>query len=347
MYNIEIQNTPFLSSSEDFKWTMYNALNAYKIIVLYHKNCNDGFVSAMVAQHYLQRAVCVPVQYNEALPKEVKEADGDTVLIILDFSFPHDVLNELADKFRSVFVLDHHKTFIDQIKKVDESNVRYNWLFSSEENKDTWVSGAKMTYLAFATMLGEPLGVVGQYYDHLVELTSRHDTWKHNGDHTDSAFKLQTGLMSLRVGSTDAERLKLACGCMTSSPAFFTNLIIDSGAAIIEDNIAHIKKTLKSKAVVKTVQFQNQEYLVAYCELESKYVSLASQFYHEMFPGIDFNASLDKKERPGQDPVWVWSLRTANTNVPLGDIAKAQGGGGHSQAAAFSLAVEPKSFELI
>ena len=95
-----------------------------------------------------------------------------------------------------------------------------------------------------------------------------------------------------------------------------------------------------------TVLFNEKAYRVAYCELESKYVSLASRFYHEMFPGIDFNASLDKKERPDQDPVWVWSLRTTRSDVPLGNIAKSQGGGGHSQAAAFSLKYEPEQFEL-
>ena len=342
MYNIENQDTPFLSSLPDFRWDMYQAVDNRQVIVLYHKNCNDGFVSAMVARHYLSSAVCVPVQYGEDIPKEVKEASGLETLLILDFSFPHDVLNELADKFHRVFVLDHHKTFIDQIKKVNEDDIRYEWLFSSEENKETWVSGAKMTYAVFTQMYG----YLDDYWKDLVEHTSRHDTWKHGGDYTDVAFRLQTGLMSLRVGSTDAERLSLACDCMRNGPVSFTKLIVDAGEAIITQNIEHIKKTLAAKAVVTTVHFNEKAYRVAYCELESKYVSLASQFYHEMFPGIDFSASLDKKERPGQDPVWVWSLRTTRSDVPLGNIAKSQGGGGHSQAAAFSLKYEPEQFEL-
>ena len=343
MHNIQIQQIPFLSSSEDFHSKMYFAMDEHKVIVLYHKNCNDGFVSAMVMRNYIQDVVCIPVQYNEGVPKEVMEDDGKfTTLIILDFSFPHETLNELASKFRGVFVLDHHKTFIDQIKQVDESEVRYEWLFSSEENEYAWVSGAKMTY----TVMSAIHGYSGLEMPKLVNLTSRHDTWKHHGNYRDEAFKLQTGLMSLRIGSSDADRLKLACECMRTSPGFFTKLITDAGESIIKDNIAHIKKTLMAKAVVTTVHFNEKAYRVAYCELESKYVSLASQFYHEMFPGIDFNASLDKKERPDQDPVWVWSLRTTRSDVPLGNIAKSQGGGGHSQAAAFSLKYEPEQFEL-
>ena len=74
--------------------------------VLYHANCDDGFGAAWAARKKLgDAAVYVPVKYGDPLPPTVT---GERVYVV-DFSYPRDVLETLADRCK-VVVLDHHKT---------------------------------------------------------------------------------------------------------------------------------------------------------------------------------------------------------------------------------------------
>lgn len=73
--------------------------------VLYHKGCVDGFTSAWVAWRALENATFAAVQYGDVAPVP----NGEDVYI-LDFSYPRDELITLAERSRSVVVIDHHKT---------------------------------------------------------------------------------------------------------------------------------------------------------------------------------------------------------------------------------------------
>lgn len=74
--------------------------------VLYHANCYDGFGSAWAAyQEFGEAATYQPVKYGEPIPEI---PDSERVLIV-DFSYPRDVLVPLAERC-DLTVLDHHKT---------------------------------------------------------------------------------------------------------------------------------------------------------------------------------------------------------------------------------------------
>lgn len=74
--------------------------------VLYHANCDDGFGAAWAAWKTLgDDATYLPVKYGDALP----EMEAGSKVFILDFSYPRDALESLADRC-NVRVLDHHKT---------------------------------------------------------------------------------------------------------------------------------------------------------------------------------------------------------------------------------------------
>lgn len=79
-----------------------------KTLCIYHGNCRDGFTAAWVVKRSLGENVqFVAAQYGDKPPAIT--ADYLDVLIV-DFSWPADVLYEMAAKVRSVIVLDHHKT---------------------------------------------------------------------------------------------------------------------------------------------------------------------------------------------------------------------------------------------
>jgi nanoRNase/pAp phosphatase (c-di-AMP/oligoRNAs hydrolase) len=75
-----------------------------KPVVLYHGGCRDGFCAAWCVPG---PADFVPVFYGKAPPEE---AFSGRPVVIVDFSYPRDVLTAIADAAESLLVLDHHKT---------------------------------------------------------------------------------------------------------------------------------------------------------------------------------------------------------------------------------------------
>lgn len=83
--------------------------------VLYHKNCNDGYGSALCAWTFFgDSATYIPVGYGESFPRIEPGED----VYILDFSYPKEVLLNLKTT-NSVVVLDHHKTAQEDLKDLD------------------------------------------------------------------------------------------------------------------------------------------------------------------------------------------------------------------------------------
>ena len=82
--------------------------------IFYHKNCNDGYIAALVAYSFFkERGVLdtvefIPVQYNEPLPEE--ETYEGRVVYILDFSFSKEDTTKIIEAADSVIMLDHHET---------------------------------------------------------------------------------------------------------------------------------------------------------------------------------------------------------------------------------------------
>lgn len=92
-----------------------------KVYILYHSNCFDGFSSAWAAwKKYGDGATYFPVNYGEPLPRM---EDGSEVYIC-DFSYPLGVLRELEGRMSYVYVLDHHKTAMEDLK--DFSNAIFD-----------------------------------------------------------------------------------------------------------------------------------------------------------------------------------------------------------------------------
>ena len=74
--------------------------------ILYHGNCWDGFGAAWAAKGALEGSshIYVPVSYGQPIPNI---PDNQNVYI-LDFSYPADILLNLAERSQDVVVLDHH-----------------------------------------------------------------------------------------------------------------------------------------------------------------------------------------------------------------------------------------------
>jgi len=77
-----------------------------RTICIYHGNCADGFTAAWAVWKALGDQVeFVPGIYGQD-PPDVTGAD----VIMVDFSYKRPVLEAMAERARSVLILDHHKT---------------------------------------------------------------------------------------------------------------------------------------------------------------------------------------------------------------------------------------------
>ena len=81
-----------------------------KPLVIYHDNCADGFGAAFAAWMVLgDEAEYVAAQYGKPLVFQDEFLAGRDIYI-LDFSFPHEVMDVLFQVAKYVVWLDHHKT---------------------------------------------------------------------------------------------------------------------------------------------------------------------------------------------------------------------------------------------
>lgn len=75
-------------------------------ICIYHANCDDGFAAAYaVWKRFGDTVTFIPAQYGGDTPN----VEGKDVLIV-DFSFKKPEMDRLAAQARRIIVLDHHKT---------------------------------------------------------------------------------------------------------------------------------------------------------------------------------------------------------------------------------------------
>lgn len=76
-------------------------------LILYHRNCLDGFTAAWVCHKYFRgQAEFFAINYGEALPISVAGRD----IYMVDFSMPAQYIKDMCVLANYVTVLDHHKT---------------------------------------------------------------------------------------------------------------------------------------------------------------------------------------------------------------------------------------------
>lgn len=83
------------------------------IVVIYHKNCPDGFGGAWAAWKKLKNKA----DYIATEPRELPDEElKDKEIYIVDNSYPKEILQKLIDTNKSVVVLDHHESSKDDVQ---------------------------------------------------------------------------------------------------------------------------------------------------------------------------------------------------------------------------------------
>lgn len=82
-----------------------------KVLCIYHGNCADGFGAAWAVRKALGEGVEFHAGVYQGDPPDAKDRD----VILVDFSYKRDVLVGLAERARTVLVVDHHKSAIEDL----------------------------------------------------------------------------------------------------------------------------------------------------------------------------------------------------------------------------------------
>jgi len=277
-------------------------------IVIYHSPCPDGFASAYVANKRFPTAELFPTNYGHALP--VEKVKGKAVLMV-DFSYPLDVLLTAAALCRGVVILDHHDTAEKALAVVPRINdVPAHEAVVEPGQLAAWFdmerAGVGLTW-AFC-FPHEPMPAI-------LEAIEDRDLWRFALPHTEEiaavvrSYPLDLAVWQRELMDKPVETLALDGKAILR---FINHLVNDMASH------SHYRNWPADWAGVPVVNCPPQ---------------LSSEVGHRLalFPSASFVATFHEA-----DGIRKWSLRSEDKRTDVGALCKRYGGGGHRNAAGFT-----------
>ena len=83
----------------------------FRPLCIYHANCADGFTSAWVVNKYFKGNVDF---YPGVHQKDPPDVTGRHVIFV-DFSYKRDVIKKMDQVAKSILILDHHKSAMEEL----------------------------------------------------------------------------------------------------------------------------------------------------------------------------------------------------------------------------------------
>lgn len=291
-------------------------------VVLYHRGCNDGMVAAWAAWKKFgpssdsNPVVYLPYQYGEEFPEVCFGAH----VIMVDLSLKVEQLSEAFMQFESLLVIDHHKSAEPLLEHM-ASVLTYDEYIRTRAVKPLTIyfnrdySGAVLSY-AFFSNLQE---IVLDELPLAIQMIHDYDTWQ---------FKLENTKAINIWFINRVQTLQEVDDFIDIGPTFAW---VEIGRTLIryDERIARgvIKQYTRSHVMPdgSRVAFVNGPH------------HLRNEISDQLLKSGDFDVAVvftHRKERS------VFSLRS-NPGFNVAEIAETFGGGGHEQAAAYSIPLAP------
>ncbi|MBP3063691.1 Oligoribonuclease NrnB or cAMP/cGMP phosphodiesterase, DHH superfamily [Ectopseudomonas chengduensis] len=275
-----------------------------KTLCIYHANCADGFGAAWVVRQALGAE---NVEFHAGhYGKPAPDVEGRDVIIV-DFSYPYELLVLLGHQARSILIIDHHKTAAEALAQLPTAPSCFaEWAPSTQRVGtvfDMNRSGAGLTWDYFNP---------GQPRPALINHIEDRDLWRFKLEGT---REIQANLFSYPY---DFE----VWDALMNTP---TSQLLADGKAIERKHhkdVAELVVGSKRRMVIAgfDVPVANLPYIHS------------SDAGHLMAIGEPFAACYqDTSEHR------YFSLRSHDQGLDVGEIAKRYGGGGHRNAAGFKV----------
>lgn len=276
-----------------------------KIVVLFHANCPDGFAAGWAAWTVLgDAATYIPVQYNHPVPVPAQTAER---LFILDFSYPRDTIESLADAVDQLVVLDHHESAM--LALADLPYAKF----------DMGKSGCVLAWEHFRP---------GDLVPLLLQYVQDRDLWTWK--------KPQSRMVSAWIGTLERDRVPEDFnGWRWYVESFEDDNEYRAEKCKIGSGILKAQSIIVERAVraawwtVIEGEF-GSEYNVPCVNMVPELKSETGELLCQSWPEAPFAATFFATERDE-----MWSLRSRN-GFDVSLVAKHNGGGGHRAAAGFT-----------
>lgn len=322
-------------TTEELEQNMNNVFNEEAIeykkpLVIYHKNCADGFSGAWVF-HYMEEKIGQTFDYHPSLYNDPVPDVEDRIVYLVDFSYKRAVVEEILAKATHVYVIDHHKTAIEDLfmlesvhknltmyVDVNRSGAMLAWDFW---HNTVWSSGDFKTRVVLekeikntdVTYTPPPL-MLGYVQDR--------DLWQFKlaDSHAVSAF-----IFSHKYSFKEWDKL------MTGGETTILNAR-SAGAGIL-------KKQNKDMEEFTAASIQFWEVLGYIIPVVNAPYMWGSDMAHNLlkqYPDAPFAGYY----WIGTEGTMNWGLRSEDSRVDASEIAKQFGGGGHRNACGFKVDAE-------
>lgn len=272
-----------------------------KKLVIYHADCTDGFTAAWAAwvSKDWHDAEFIAARYGDPPP----DVFGRHVLIV-DFSFPRAVLEDMHAVAASLRVLDHHKTAQADLEGLDYATF------------DMTKSGA---------MLAWEFCNPGPATPALVRYVQDRDLWE---------FKLPMSREVSALISTVKKEFRLWSELAqlisaTERSGEEARIVFAQGAVVLRSTERYVEETRTRARMVDVVGYSVP------C-INSTYA--LSELVGELAEGHPFAVGWFER----QDGSFQYSLRSRGSQgIDVSEVARKFGGGGHRNASGFELRWAP------
>lgn len=285
-------------------------------LCIYHAGCDDGFASAWIVRKALNGAVEFHEgRYGDPLP----DVDDRDVLIV-DFSYKAPELQECARRARTVLLIDHHKTAVEELAKL-EGLAGYwpdvNFPMSGYDPNDIYTVAVTNNIGAAARYIDMKRSGAGLTWDRLFPQTPRPRFIDHIEDRDLWRFALP-----------DTKDFSTALRSYPQDFAVWDSLVdrvdeLISDGRIINRYYDQKVTEFAATAVLRTLDGHS-------VKVANVPYAFASDVANELAKDAPFGATYyDMGDTRG------WSLRSAQDGLDVSEVAKRYGGGGHKHAAGF------------
>lgn len=291
-------------------------------LVIYHQvkpgiDCPDGIAAAWVLSQLFQdqadyKGWCYEFQ-------ELPDVSNYSKIFIVDFSFPQKVLEDWADQGKSISVIDHHKTALQDLSGLSD---RIRKRFDLDE------CGATLTWRTF---FGEsdPIPAFLKY-------VKDRDLWNFQFSETEIVHEA-ISTMRYRLKDFGVAKTKMLFVWYDYLATLNDTQLLDYLKPIGEPRVAPRRTKIEAIAARYTfIDFQgNPDWHIPVVYLaedgsEDRFVSDVCMKLYKQFSNAPFSACYTSNGN--------WSLRSDKfgNNTDVAAIAVTYGGGGHHNAAGFT-----------
>ena len=290
-----------------------------KVTCLYHKNCLDGFMSMVVAKTAVEKCgelfEYFPMAYGDEVPQSALECDR---MYVLDFSLDPDFLKR--EDLPEIVILDHHLSAVEKYGMEGDHMLTPKTRVLLNQSK----SGCVLTWEDFYG---------SNSFNELCLVVQDRDLWNFEMEETKA---INAYLWSLDFDVYKWQDIFEPSSLSMNSQAYINHDIYEKGMIILYQQNAYVRQHLTESGDGLPI-----------CEYIKESFGHKVSFVNASVLQSDIgNAMLDKDSSTGIALVYYFksdmsakvSLRSRKSEtIDVSKVAGLFGGGGHKNAAGFTL----------